>query len=89
MFFYQMNDNIYNRFNLLLNKLLNEMKIKINDIGIRIKNELNKTMQAIDMLENKLNIVELDQQLIGRLSKMDSIMDQKMSIAKLEGKRYA
>ncbi len=36
------------------------------------------------MLENKSNVVELDQQLIGRLSRMDSIMDQKMSIAKLE-----
>ena len=35
------------------------------------------------MLEKKLNIVELDQQLIGRLSRMDSIMDKKMSIAKL------
>ena len=38
------------------------------------------------MLENKSNVVELDQQLIGRLSRMDSIMDQKMSIAKLETK---
>ena len=36
------------------------------------------------MLENKSNIVEFDQKQIVRLSKMDSIMDQKMSIAKLE-----
>ena len=36
------------------------------------------------MLENKSNIVELDQKLIGQLSRMYSIMVQKMSFAKLE-----
>ena len=60
------------------------MKKKLNDIEFIIKHELNKTFHAIEMLEKKSNIVELDQKLIGRLSKMDSIMDQKMSIAKLE-----
>ena len=60
------------------------MKKKFIEIEISIKHELNETLHAIEMLENKSNIVELDQQLIGRLSRMDSIMDQKMSIAKLE-----
>ena len=36
------------------------------------------------MHENKSNIVELDQKLIGQLSRMYSIMVQKMSFAKLE-----
>ena len=36
------------------------------------------------MLENKSNIVELDQKLIGGLSRMYSIMDQNMSFAKLK-----
>ena len=79
-----LSDYIYNRFNLLFNKLLNEMKKKFIEIEITIKHELNETLYAIEMLENKSNVVELDQQLIGRLSRMDSIMDQKMSIAKLE-----
>ena len=60
------------------------MKKKFIEIEISIKHELNETLHAIEMLENKSNVVELDQQLIGRLSRMDSIMDQKMSIAKLE-----
>ena len=59
------------------------MKKKFIEIEISIKHELNETLHAIEMLENKSNVVELDQQLIGRLSRMDSIMDQKMSIAKL------
>ncbi len=60
------------------------MKKKLNDLKIIIKDELNKTLHSIEMLKNNSKIVELDQQLIGRLSRMDSIMDQKMSIAKLE-----
>ena len=59
------------------------MKKKFIEIEISIKHELNKTLHAIEMLENKSNVVELDQQLIGRLFRIDSIMDQKMSIAKL------
>ena len=57
------------------------MKKKFIEIEISIKHELNETLHAIEMLENKSSVVELDQQLIGRLSRMDSIMDLKMSIA--------
>ncbi len=35
-------------------------------------------------LKQKNKIVDLDQQLIGRLSRMDSIIDKEMSVAKLE-----
>ena len=41
-------------------------------------------MNAIKTIETNTKIVELDQQLIGRLSRMDSIIDKEMSIAKLE-----
>ncbi len=59
-----LSDYIYNRFKLLFNKLLNVMKKNFIEIEISIKHELNETMHAIKMLENKSNIVELDQQLI-------------------------
>ena len=60
------------------------MKKNFKDVELIIKNELRITINAIKTIETKTKIVDLDQQLIGRLSRMDSIMDQKMSIAKLE-----
>ena len=60
------------------------MKKNFKDIEIIIKNELKITFSAIKMIETKTKIVDLDQQLIGRLSRMDSITDKEMSIAKLE-----
>ena len=60
------------------------MKKKFKDIELIIKNELNKILKAIKMIETKPKIIELDQQLIGRLSRIDSIMDKEMSTAKLE-----
>ena len=59
------------------------MKKKIKDIELIIKNELNIILNAIKTIETNTKIVELDQQLIGRLSRMDSIIDKEMSIAKL------
>ena len=60
------------------------MKKNFKDIEIIIKNELKITFNAIKVIETKTKIVDLDQQLIGRLSRMDSIIDKEMSIAKLE-----
>ena len=60
------------------------MKKKFKDIELIIKHELNKILNAIKMIETKPKIIELDQQLIGRLSRIDSIMDKEMSTAKLE-----
>ena len=60
------------------------MKKNFKDIELIIKNELKITFNAIKTIETKTKIVELDQQLIGRLSRMDSIIDKEMSIAKLE-----
>ena len=60
------------------------MKKKFKDIELIIKNELRITFNAIKTIETKTKIVDLDQQLIGRLSRMDSIIDKEMSIAKLE-----
>ena len=39
------------------------------------------TINAIKTIETKTKIVDLDQQLIGRLSRMDSIIDKEMSVA--------
>ena len=60
------------------------MKKKFKDIELIIKNELRITFNAIKTIETKNKIVDLDQQLIGRLSRMDSIIDKEMSVAKLE-----
>ena len=60
------------------------MKKNFKDIEIIIKNELKITFNAIKTIETKTKIVDLDQQLIGRLSRMDSITDKEMSIAKLK-----
>ena len=60
------------------------MKKKFKDIELIIKHELNKILNAIKMIETKPKIIELDQQLIGRLSRIDSIIDKEMSTAKLE-----
>ena len=60
------------------------MKKNFKDIELIIKNELKITFNAIKTIETKTKIVELDQQLIGRLSRMDSIIDKEMSIAKIE-----
>ena len=60
------------------------MKKKFKDIELIIKNELRITFNAIKTIETKTKIVDLDQQLIGRLSRMDSIIDKEMSVAKLE-----
>ena len=60
------------------------MKKKFKDIELIIKNELRITSNAIKTIETKTKIVDLDQQLIGRLSIMDSIIDKEMSVAKLE-----
>ena len=60
------------------------MKKNFKDIELIIKNELRITFNAIKTIETKTKIVDLDQQLIGRLSRMDSIIDKEMSIAKLE-----
>ena len=60
------------------------MKKNFKDIELIIKNELKITLNAIKTIETKTKIVDLDQQLIGRLSRMDSIIDKEMSIAKLE-----
>ena len=49
-----------------------------------IKHELSKNLNAIKMIETKPKIIELDQQLIGRLSRMDSIIAKEMFIVKLE-----
>jgi len=60
------------------------VKKKFKDIELIIKNELRITFNAIKTIETKTKIVDLDQQLIGRLSRMDSIIDKEMSVAKLE-----
>ncbi len=60
------------------------MKKKFKDVELIIKNELRITFNAIKTIETKTKIVDLDQQLIGRLSRMDSIIDKEMSVAKLE-----
>ena len=60
------------------------MKKNFKDIELIIKNELRITFNAIKTIETKTKIVDLDQQLIGRLSRMDSIIDKEMSVAKLE-----
>ena len=60
------------------------MKNEFKDIELIIKKELKKILNAIKKIETIPKIVELDQQLIGRLSRMDSIIDKKMSVAKLE-----
>ena len=60
------------------------MKKNFKDIELIIKNELRITINAIKTIETKTKIVDLDQQLIGRLSRMDSIIDKEMSVAKLE-----
>ena len=60
------------------------MKKNFKDVELIIKNELRITINAIKTIETKTKIVDLDQQLIGRLSRMDSITDKEMSIAKLE-----
>ena len=60
------------------------MKNEFKDIELIIKKELKKILNAIKKIEKIPKIVELDQQLIGRLSRMDSIIDKKMSVAKLE-----
>ena len=60
------------------------MKKNFKDIELIIKNELRITFNAIKTIETKTKIVDLDQQLIGRLSRMDSIIDKEMSVANLE-----
>ena len=60
------------------------MKKNFKDIELIIKNELRITFNAIKTIETKTKIVDLDQQLIGRLSRMDSIIAKEMSVAKLE-----
>ena len=60
------------------------MKKNFKDVELIIKNELRITINAIKTIETKTKIVDLDQQLIGRLSRMDSIIDKEMSVAKLE-----
>ena len=60
------------------------MKKNFKEIELIIKNELKITCNAIKTIETKTKIVDLDQQLIGRLSRMDSITDKEMSLAKLE-----
>ena len=60
------------------------MKKNFKDIELIIKDELRITSNAIKTIETKNKIIDLDQQLIGRLSKMDSIIDKEMSVAKLE-----
>ena len=60
------------------------MKKNFKDVELIIKNELRITNNAIKTIETKTKIVDLDQQLIGRLSRMDSIIDKEMSVAKLE-----
>ena len=60
------------------------MKKNFKDIELIIKNELRITFNAIKTIETKTKIVDLDDQLIGRLSRMNSIIDKEMSVAKLE-----
>ena len=43
--------------------------------------EIMTIKSAEKLLENETKIVELDQQLIGRLSRMDAIQQQNMSLA--------
>ena len=71
----------------MIKKLLHIMKKKFKDLEDIIKMEIMTIKSAEKLLENESKIVELDQQLIGRLSRMDSIRDNAMSIAKLQRQR--
>lgn len=52
---------------------------ELNELGIRLQEELDKVVAEMSALREGAGIVELDQTSIGRLSRMDAMQQQAMS----------